>query len=213
MRFTKLTHAGVKLVKDGGTLVIDPGSFPSGAEAVAEADAVLITHEHLDHIDPDGMRAVLKARPDLQLWSNESVCEQFGEFGGQVHRVRHGDTFTAAGFDVHVYGEWHALGHPDLNVVPNTGYLVDGTVFHPGDALTVPEDKVDTLLVPVTAPWLKWAEFVDYFREVRPRQGYAIHDGMLSELGLMVLNSWLPEAAAPTGAPFTRLPPGGTVDL
>jgi len=30
MRLTKLAHAGVKLVKDGATLVIDPGTFGSG---------------------------------------------------------------------------------------------------------------------------------------------------------------------------------------
>lgn len=212
MRFTKLDHAGVKLVKDGGVLVIDPGPFPSGAKAVAEADAVLITHEHGDHVDPDALRLVLGARPDLQLWSNESVTERFAEFGGRVHAVRHGDRFTAAGFDVHVHGERHALTFPGDPPVRNTGYLIDGQVFHPGDALTVPDEPVSTLLLPVTAPWLKWSEYVNYFREIGPRQGYAIHDGMLSEFGLMVLGSWLPEVPEDQ-ATLTRLPPGGTVEI
>ncbi|HEY1627142.1 MAG TPA: MBL fold metallo-hydrolase [Streptosporangiaceae bacterium] len=213
MRFTKLMHAGVKLVKDGGTLVIDPGPFTEGAEALAEADAVLITHEHADHVEPDSFRTILRARPDLQVWSNESVTEHLTEFGDRIHQVRHGDSFTAAGFDVHVYGERHALSFPGDPPVRNTGYLVDAALFHPGDSFTIPEGKVDTLLVPVTAPWLKWAEFVEYFRAVSPRQGYAIHDAMLTEFGLTVLNSWLPDVSELAGASLTRLPPGGTVDL
>jgi hypothetical protein len=141
------------------------------------------------------------------------VAEKFAEFPAQVHAVRHGDTFSAAGFDVHVYGERHAIIHRDIPAIANTGYRVDGQVFHPGDALTVPEDPVTTLLLPVNAPWLKAGEFIDYFREVGPAQGYAIHDGMLNDFGLTVLNNWLAAAAAPIEATLTRLPPGGTVDL
>jgi L-ascorbate metabolism protein UlaG (beta-lactamase superfamily) len=66
MRLTKLAHAGVKLVKDGATLVIDPGTFGSGTQALAEADAVLITHEHSDHLDAGALREALDARPGLQ---------------------------------------------------------------------------------------------------------------------------------------------------
>ena len=203
----------MKLQKDGATLVIDPGSFPSGAEAIAEADAVLVTHEHADHLDEDGLRIVLTARPDLQVWSNESVARKFPDHQGQVHPVRQGDVVAAAGFDVHVYGERHAFLHPDIPAPANTGYLVDGAIFHPGDALTVPDQPVDTLLVPVTAPWLKAAEFVDCFREVSPRQGYAIHDGMLNDFGLMIIGSWMEHAAAPVAGSLTRLPPGASLDL
>ena len=60
---------------------------------------------------------------------------------------------------------------------------MDGELFHPGDALTVPGEHVPTLLVPVCAPRLKSAEFVDCFREVNPRRGFAIHDAMLANSG------------------------------
>ena len=45
MQFTKLGHACVRLVKDGGVLVIDPGGW-SGDGALDGAHAVLVTHEH-----------------------------------------------------------------------------------------------------------------------------------------------------------------------
>jgi L-ascorbate metabolism protein UlaG (beta-lactamase superfamily) len=213
MRLTKLAHSGVKLVKDGATLVIDPGTFGSGTLALAEADAVLITHEHADHFDAEAVRKALDARPGLRVWASTVVAGQLGSFHGRVQPARHGDTFTAAGFPVQVHGQEHARSHREIPVVPNTGFLVDGELFHPGDALTIPDEHVSTLLVPVCAPWLKSAEFVDYFREVNPRRGFAIHDAMLSEFGLMVLEGYLEFAAEARDAALTRLEPGTTIDL
>jgi len=112
-----------------------------------------------------------------------------------------------------VHGQEHARSHQEIPVVPNTGFLVDGELFHPGDALAVPGEHVSTLLVPVCAPWLKSAEFVDYFREVSPRRGFFIHDAMLSEFGLMVLEAYLEFAGEARDTALTRLEPGTTIDL
>jgi L-ascorbate metabolism protein UlaG (beta-lactamase superfamily) len=211
MQLTKLGHACVRLVKDGATLVIDPGGW-SGPDALAGANAVLVTHEHADHLDADKVRAALTADPGLQLWSNLSVTGQFGDFGGRVHTVTHGDTFDAAGFDVHVYGHEHARIVPEIPVIANTGFLVDGSVFHPGDSFTVPEDTVSTLLVPVSAPWLRFADAAEYIKEVRPARGYAIHDAILSSQGIGLVNMLLDVVSDPD-APVIRLEPNTTVDL
>jgi glyoxylase-like metal-dependent hydrolase (beta-lactamase superfamily II) len=212
MRLTKLVHACVRLEKDGGVLVIDPGvwSVPGTLDG---ADAVLVTHEHFDHLDPEALRAALTANPGLELWTNTAVAEQFADFAGRVHGVRPGEEFSAAGFGVHVYGEQHALIHRDIPTVANIGFLVDGTVFHPGDALTVPETEVPVLLVPASAPWLKTGEMIDYVREVRPGQGFAIHDALYSEMALGLLPTWLNLAGDPVGAKVTRVEPGTRVDL
>jgi len=212
MRFTKLGHACVRLEKDGAALVLDPGAF-SGEDALAGANAVLITHEHFDHVDPDRLRAAMTADPGLQLWTTAALAEQFADLGSQVHAVTHGDTFTAAGFDVHCYGSEHAVLHQDIPLVANTGFMIDGEVFHPGDALTVPEDPVSTLLLPVNAPWLKLSEMIDYARAVNAQRGYAIHDGLLNGTGVAVLSNWLGLATGPAGGTFTRVEPGVSADL
>jgi L-ascorbate metabolism protein UlaG (beta-lactamase superfamily) len=213
MRLTKLEHACVRLERDGPALVIDPGVWSGAAAALTGASAVLITHEHPDHLDSDGVRAALSADPGLELWANATVAGQFADFGPRVHAVAHGDRFTAAGFDVHVYGRDHAQVHRDVPIVANTGFAVDGAVFHPGDSLTVPEDRVPTLLLPGNAPWLKMSDMIDYAREVAPERAYAIHDGFLNARGLALMERLMQLAAAPMGADFVRLEPGTAVEL
>ena len=137
MRMTKLGHSCVRLERDGQQIVLDPGVW-SGADALAGANAALITHEHADHLDTGVVRAALERDPAMELWTNSVVAEQFGVFGDRVHAVGDGDAFTTAGFDVRVYGRDHAVIHPDLPVVPNIGFAVDGKLFHPGDSFTVP---------------------------------------------------------------------------
>ncbi len=213
MRFTKLGHSCVRLEKDGAVLVIDPGTFTDAAAALDGATAVLITHEHPDHIDGAAVRAALAGNTGLTLWANPSVAGQFGEFGARVHQARAGDALDVAGFSVHVHGERHAVIHPDVPLVANTGFLVDGELFHPGDSFTVPDEPVRTLLLPVSAPWLKAAEWIDYFREVGPQRGYAIHDEILNANGLALVTGLMSVAAAPSGASLARLEPGTAVDL
>jgi glyoxylase-like metal-dependent hydrolase (beta-lactamase superfamily II) len=50
VRLTKFVHSCVRLDYDGRALVIDPGVW-SEPQALVGVDAVLVTHEHLDHVD------------------------------------------------------------------------------------------------------------------------------------------------------------------
>jgi L-ascorbate metabolism protein UlaG (beta-lactamase superfamily) len=213
MRMTKLGHSCVRLEKDDAVLVIDPGTFTDAPAALVGASAILVTHEHPDHLDADAIRAALRADPDLTLGANRSIIAEFSEFGDRVHETRHGDVLSVAGFSVHVYGVDHALIHQDIPLVVNNGFLVEGELFHPGDSYTIPAEPVGTLLLPISAPWLKAGEMIDYFRAVAPARGYAIHDGILNEAGLGLMTRMMSVAAAPSGAPVARLEPGTTVDL
>ncbi len=211
MRLTKLEHACVRLEKDGVVLVIDPAAW-SMPRALDGASAVLVTHEHFDHFDADGLRAALTADSGLQLWTNDAVASQFAGFSkDQVHIVDDGDAFSVAGFDVHAYGHLHAVLHRDIPVIENTGFLVDGTVFHPGDSFTVPQDPVQTLLLPASGPWLKTGEMIDYAREVGPERGYVIHEALFGDTGLMVLDNFLPMCGKDDT--FRRVDVGAVIDL
>ncbi|MFJ9098811.1 MBL fold metallo-hydrolase [Streptomyces sp. NPDC102405] len=205
MKLTKMSHSCVRLEKDGQTLVLDPGAF-SEEDAALGADAILVTHEHFDHFSEERLRTALDANPAAEIWTLKAVAEKLSTaFPGRVHTVGHGDTFTAAGFDVQVHGELHAVIHPDIPRITNVGYLVDGgRIFHPGDALTVPDHAVETLMLPVMAPWSKISEVIDYVREVKPQRAYDIHDALLTDLARPVYDN---QIGALGGAEHLRLQP------
>lgn len=210
LTLTKKTHSCVRVEKEGRVLVIDPGGF-SEDDAALGADVVLVTHEHPDHFDEARLRAGLEANPAAEIWTLRSVAEQLSAaFPGRVHTVGDGDAFSAAGFDVTVHGELHAVIHPDIPRVTNVGFLVDGSVFHPGDALTVPDRPVDTLLLPVMAPWNKISEVIDYVREVKPRRAIDVHDALLTDLARPIYDN---QIGALVGADHGRLAPGGVTEL
>ena len=213
MELTKYNHATVVLDKDGSTLVIDPGTFtPEAADLVRQATAVLITHEHADHFDVDAVRAGLAANDALVVRGPAPVVEQLGEHDGRVVAVRAGDSFEVGPFSVQVFGEQHAVIHRDIPTIANVGYLVDGAVFHPGDAYLVPGVPVQTLLVPTSGPWAQTAAAVDYVREVAPERAIQIHELLLSDAGQQ-MNVRMLGTDGLGGVPTTILPAGETVTV
>lgn len=209
MELTKYTHACVRLEKNGKVLVIDPGTF-SDEPVLDGVDAVLVTHQHFDHLDVAKLKA---ASPGIEVFTCEGVAAELAGVPAEVRVVRHGDSFNAAGFGVKVFGEWHSRNHPDVPVVQNVGFLVDDEVFYPGDALTVPGVDVPTLMVPTNAPWMKLAEMVDYLRAVRPARAFSTHDGLLNDIGLSLVDNYLKLESDKQGADMRRLKVGESVTL
>ena len=208
MRIIKFGHACVRIEHDGVAVVVDPGVFTE-VGAVDGADAVLVTHEHTDHYLPDNLRAT-----DAPVFTIDAVAgkirEDAPDVAERVTVVRPGQEFDA-GLPVRAVGELHAVIHPEMQRFFNSGYVVtagEEKVYHPGDALTPPEEEVDLLCVPVSAPWLKASEAVDFARAVKAPRNLAIHDRVYSEAGLGILdghmNAFLPDA----GQDYVRLADG-----
>lgn len=209
MRITKYTHACVRLEKGDHALVIDPGSF-SEEEPLDGAGAVLITHEHIDHLDA----GKLERHTEAEIWTNAATAALLtGIDPARVHVVARGDSFSAAGFEVGVHGELHEVIHPDLPRVPNIGFLVDGEFLHPGDAFTVPDTPVRALMVPTSAPWLRASDSIEYIRAVRPELALSVHDGLLNDIGLGLVDNLLGAMADKAGSDFRRLASGQSVEI
>lgn len=204
MRLTKFGHACVRLEGPGGTLVIDPGALTEES-AVDGVDAILITHEHFDHFAEGLVRTAVQRNPGLEIWTVAAVAELLTGLGARLHAVGHGDSFTTAGFEVEAYGTRHAPVHPDVPVVANTGFLIDRRLFHPGDALTVPDRPIATLLLPVHAPWSRMSDLIDWVREVSPVRAFAVHDGALNPTGIAMVGGFLGEHGPGIGAQYRRL--------
>ncbi len=192
MRLIKYGHACVRL----DNLVIDPGTY-SEAEALDGATAVLVTHEHADHVDVDKLASF-----EGDIFAPASVAPMLP---GRVTTVEVGQTFTAAGFSVEVVGGEHAEIIDGLPGCANVGYIVERDVYHPGDSVFVPASRVGTLLVPASGPWLKLREALEFVREVKPGRAFPIHDAMFSELGNGNFDRWMEMKG---GTEYARIPVG-----
>jgi L-ascorbate metabolism protein UlaG (beta-lactamase superfamily) len=205
MRLTKFGHACVRIEHGDATVVVDPGMFTE-PEAVDGATAVLVTHEHPDHWTADRL-----ARADAPIFTISAVAAQLPlELRERVTVVTPGSSHDV-GVPMTVVGEKHAVIHPELPHCDHSGYLLtvgDTSIFHPGDALTVPDEPVDVLLLPVSAPWLKISEAIDYGRAVRARRHVAARDAVHSGAGLAIADAHLQRFLAPQDQEYVRLAPG-----
>jgi L-ascorbate metabolism protein UlaG (beta-lactamase superfamily) len=212
MNVTASGHACIRLEKDGRAVVIDPGTL-SDLSVLDDAVAVLITHVHADHVDIPRVASAL-ARGDLEGWAPQDVVDQLVAAGAskdRIHATAEGDAFEAGGLEVRAVGREHAAIHPSLPRATNVAYLVDGTAFHPGDSFTPPPDgsDVDILFLPVTAPWLKLAESVDFMTATAPRMAVPIHDAVLNDAGKALVDRVVTSLAG--SVTYRRLAPGETV--
>jgi L-ascorbate metabolism protein UlaG (beta-lactamase superfamily) len=214
MQVTHFGHSCVLLDTGTARLLIDPGTFSQGFEGVTGLDALLVTHQHPDHLDPERLPAVLRANPDARLIVDSGTAGQLAQMklGDVGHEtVEPGTTVSVGGATVEVLGGQHAVIHPDIPVIPNNVYLVDGTHMHPGDSITVvPAEPLDVLFLPATAPWEKLSETVDYLRRVAPRIAVPIHQGMLAITTVYYTQL---DRLGPEKTTFTPLDPGAPVTL
>ncbi len=213
MKLTKYEHACVVLEQDGTSVVIDPGSFsPGAADIIAGADAILLTHSHFDHVNQGAISEALADRPRLRVYGPAELAETFGAYPEQFAAVAAGDALSFGSVSVTVHGAEHKLIHPDIPALANVGYLVNDTLYHPGDAFFVPQAEVSVLLVPTSGPWMRLGEAADYVRAVRPQQIVQIHEMLLSDIGLGLAGSLLGENGL-TGLPLAQLPAGDSLSF
>lgn len=207
-RITKFGHACVRIEYAGVVLVLDPGGWTQ-PEAMTGADAILITHEHPDHYFPEHLRAA--GAPIHTIGAVAArIQEDAPDVAELVDVVTPGQTLDL-GMPVEVVGELHAVIHPELPRFHNSGYLVQAgetAIYHPGDSLTAPPRPVEVLCVPVSAPWLKASEAVDFAREVAAPRNLAIHDRVYSEAGLGIIDGHMNRFLPPAGISYVRVVDG-----
>ncbi len=183
MRVTKYEHSCLLVEDDDVRILTDPGELTHGFVNLTGLSAILVTHQHFDHIDLERIAPLLERNPTAALYADEATAALLSERDIPAQTARQGDRLDV-GVEVAVYGGEHAVIHPEIPVVPNVGYLIGGRFFHPGDSFTVPDAPVEVLGLPTAAPWLKASEAIDYLRAVAPRMAIPIHEGLLARPGV-----------------------------
>lgn len=187
MRVTHLGHACLLVEMADRRVLIDPGNFSSGYDDLRGLDAILVTHNHPDHFDPDRAPAFLRSRTGVPVHADPLTAEKLRSEGLTVIPTEEGTPFAIGDITVTPVGELHAFNHPKMPRIPNVGVVLraDGepSLFHPGDAYDAEPGPVDVLAHPLNAPWTASRDSIDFVARIAPSRVVPIHDALLSERG------------------------------
>ncbi|MDF2145936.1 MBL fold metallo-hydrolase [Knoellia sp. p5-6-4] len=187
MRLTHLGHACLLVEVADARLLIDPGIWSPRAFDQRDLSAVLITHQHPDHVDQERLPELLRANPAAALFADPGTARLLRESGLDPEAFEEGDEVGIGEARVAGAGQNHALIHDDIPRISNTGVRVSApgepTLFHPGDALDAEPGPVDVLAFPLNAPWMRSREMTGFLRRFNAPHAVPIHDGLLNERG------------------------------
>lgn len=151
MRVTKYPQSCVVIEGADGRVLIDPGDVTMdayGLDDFGTVDAVLFTHRHADHFDPRAVDAIVER--GVPIYANADVCGLIDHAAPTA--VSGGQAFQAAGFDIVAHDMPHVTMVNGAAGPPNTGFVFDGRLLHPGDSMQVDGLRVDALAVPIVGP-------------------------------------------------------------
>ena len=156
-----LGHASFRLVRGGVTIYFDPWQL---AGAPGDADLVLITHPHFDHLSPEDVAKVAKADTEIVTVAGCQLKLEQAGVPGKIHLVEPGDSLTLKGVKVEAVSAYNTNKVFHLKDNGWVGFIVevDGTrIYHAGDTDFIPEMKmlqVDVALLPVSGTYVMTAE-------------------------------------------------------
>ena len=159
-QLTWLGQAGFRIELDGAVVVVDPWLSSHEDRLIPVAplelaadgvDVLLVTHEHLDHLDLPFLPSFLEHAPDAPVVMPTAIAALVEDVvpSSRLVLVDPHDTFEVAGVEIHVtpachalettheYGDGSALGgHPRF-----VGYVLgaERRIYHAGDTLVTDE--------------------------------------------------------------------------
>lgn len=184
LAITFIGHASLMLEFNGKVIYVDPFGKLADYTKLPKADAIFITHEHQDHLDPTAIRSIRMGNTALVL--TEKCAEKVS--GGVI--MKNGDVESVAGIRAEAIPAYNIVGkrengrpfHPKGE---GNGYVLtfgDKRVYIAGDTENTPEMKslknIDIAFLPMNLPYTMTPGMVaDAAKAFRPKVLYPYHFG------------------------------------
>ena len=211
MRITKYEHACFTVEVDGKILVVDPGEFAEGLENLNNIVAVVATHAHKDHFDPEVLETIYDKNPDAVLVALPAIVKEVPNHASRS--VNTGDKVTIEPFELEFFGGKHAPIHESMNTGDNVGVLINDAVYYPGDSFSQPNRPVKVLALPVGGPWLKLGEVIDFVHAVDAEKIFPTHDFHNSKAGEAMIAQIAEPHAKASNSTFVPLAVGESLEI
>jgi L-ascorbate metabolism protein UlaG (beta-lactamase superfamily) len=210
MRISKFGHACLLIEEQATKILIDPGSF-SELPVIPQLDAIFITHEHFDHVSIPLLKTILDKNPEVPIYTTAGVGLLLEKEGIVYSVVTESERLMIKNVSVDIVGNKHAVIYRTIPQIENFGVVIAESFFYPGDALTIPPKSVKILALPIAAPWLKFAEAIDYAIAVKPEVCFPTHDAILRNPEMM--NGLMGKILEENGIAFGVVKDGESMDL
>lgn len=217
---TAVEHASLILTLGGKRLVIDPVGTPDRYLTAGPPDAILVTHEHGDHFDPDTLTAL--AGDSVPLIVNQAVHDKLPDaLKSRATVMANGDTGDIAGIPVEAVPAYN-ITEDRLQYHPkgrDNGYVLtapEGRIYIAGDTEATPEFRAQTdiafAFVPMNLPYTMTAEqaaegvaamapkaVIPYHHRGTDPADFAARLAASGAATEVIVIDWYPETDDPTG--------------
>lgn len=184
LKITFIGHGTLMFNYAGKIFHVDPWGKLADYSELPKADAIILTHEHADHLDPDEIKKI--RTKDTVVVLTEKCAQTIP--GGVI--MHNGDTKTVDGVKIEAVPAYNMV-HMRAPGVPyhpkgvGNGYVFtfgDKRVYVAGDTENTPEMKslkdIDIAFLPMNLPYTMTPELVvDAVKVFKPKILYPYHTG------------------------------------